>query len=224
MLTTRDRILAILSHDLLNPVWGMKKSLELESHPFSPESAELFSKEYSKSMDRIYKLLENLLGWARLQWRDLRVEPVEFDLMTMLQEELGLGTSAGSNGDQRLQVSGPPTLPIRCDRNLLSILIRNLVSNALKYSGKDSPVVLIVESGDRLCISVEDRGPGLPAALVEALEKGAAILDAGSRGGHGFGLPLCRDVAHLMASDLRLENRLDGGTRASFTIPQAFVS
>jgi len=221
MLTTRDRILAILSHDLLNPVWGMKKSLELEPRPFSAGTAELFAREYGKSIGRIYELLENLLGWARLQWRDLRVEPVEFDLMAMIREELELDASVGLNGSNRISIEGPALLPVCCDRNLVSILIRNLVSNALKYSGEDSPVALVVETGDVLRICVEDRGAGLPASLVEALGTGAAILDSGSRSGHGFGLPLCRDVARLMASELKLENRMEGGTRASFVIPQA---
>jgi PAS domain S-box-containing protein len=219
MLTTRDKILAILSHDLLNPVWGMKKSLELESRPFSPESAELFAEEYSKSIGRIYNLLENLLGWARLQWRDLRVEPVEFDVMAMLREELGLESSARVNEHHRLKISGPPALMVCCDRNLLSILIRNLVTNALKYSPEDSLVDLVVQAGDRLQIYIIDRGPGIDMALSEALAKGDSILDSGSLRGHGFGLPLCRDVARLMSCDFKLENLPEGGTRAVLSIP-----
>ena len=219
MLTTRDRILAILSHDLLNPVWGMKKSLELEARPFSAESAELFVEEYAKSIGRIYNLLENLLGWARLQWKDLRVEPLEFDLMAMIRDELGMESSAGPREFHRLKVSGPSSLTVCCDRNLLSILIRNLVSNALKYSPEDSPVDLVVHAGETLSISIVDRGPGIAAALAEALANGESILDSGSRSGHGFGLPLCRDVASLMGCGFALEAPPEGGTRAVLSIP-----
>ena len=219
MLTTRDRILAILSHDLLNPVWGMKKSLELEARPFSSESAELFAEEYSKSIGRIYNLLENLLGWARLQWKDLRVEPLDFDVMAMIRDEFGMDAVAGPKEYHRLKVSGPSTLLVCCDRNLLSILIRNLVSNALKYSPEDSPVDLVVQAGETLTISIVDRGPGIAAVLSEALAKGDSILDSGSRRGHGFGLPLCRDVARLMSCDFTLEALPEGGTQAVLRIP-----
>ena len=218
LLGARDRILAIISHDLLNPVWGLKQTLELEPRPLSPETSELFMTEFERSVGRLYHLLENVLGWARLQWHEARPERALFDASAMVRDEaVSLGrTAAGVAILTELEGS----VQVCSDQNMVRILVRNLVSNAVKNSPAGTTVqVSLAREDGHIRIAIRDAGPGMPQPVLDELESGSPVLESGHRGGHGFGLPLCRDFAAILGTRLEFDTAPGRGTVASFRLP-----
>lgn len=219
LLQARDRLLAIMSHDLVNPLWGLKQTIELEDRPFTPETAELFADEMERSVGAMHALLENVLGWARLQWHELRINYEDFDIVALAaQESAELGRVPGGRAS-RVAVPSRRAAIVRGDRNIVRMLLRNLVSNALAYSPPGESVeVRVDDEGEAVRVSVADKGSGMPAEIIEALERGDSMLGSGRRSGHGFGLALCRDLAVEMGSHLSFAGAPGGGTVASFPL------
>jgi len=223
---TRAALLAAVSHDLRSPLASAKAAvtaLRSADVPWSPaEHAELLATA-DESLDRLTRLVENLLDMSRLQAGALAVFPHPVGLEDVLPSVLDDLGPAGRSVDLRL----PPELPeVIADPGLLERIVANLAANALRHSPPERrPLISASALGDRVELRVVDRGPGVPERQWDRIFVPFQRLgDRDNSAGVGLGLALSRGLAEAMGGALEPENTPGGGLTMVLSLPAAPVT
>ena len=202
----RTRILAAVSHDLRSPLTAMRFDAEVVEDEETRESL-------IASIDEMQTMAEATLNFAEgLAGREAS-EVV--DVSNWLE------TLAGDKATP-FKLIGGPLMTVRIRPLALRRAIRNLVENAIRYGG--SATVGWHCAGDDLVIEVDDHGPGIPEGELDEVFAPFHRLEASrslETGGHGLGLAIARAIVRGHGGDIRLENRPEGGLKASIFIPLA---
>ena len=219
----RNSILAAISHDLRTPlaaVVGMADSLAMMPPALSGAQAETLT-SLRLAVLRMNSQVNNLLDMARLQSGQ-----VQLNLQWQpLEEVVGSALAAlqGTLDSRRVRVSLPDDLPLlRFDAVLIERVLCNLLENAAKYTPPASPITLTaVADADRVRVSVDDEGPGLPPGREEAIfamfERGRK---EGATPGVGLGLAICRAIVQAHGGQIHAQTRPQGGASFSFELPR----
>jgi PAS domain S-box-containing protein len=223
---SKDRFFSIISHDLRGPFHGflgMTKILADEGEFFPKEKLKKTGEELFKSAQSQYRLLNNLLDWSRIQREDFRLNLQALNLKDEIKtviEQMELtagqkGVSLSSGIEEALMVSA--------DYDLLHLLMRNMVSNAVKFSANGGRVII---SGQKeqgfVKIAVIDNGVGIANENLEKLfridirftTKGTA-----NEPGTGLGLMLCREIAEKHGGSISVESEPGKGSSFFVTLP-----
>jgi signal transduction histidine kinase len=168
-------------------------------------------------------LLDNLLQWSRLQTRTLPFVPTEQKLHKLINDELYFVINAAAEKKVILKTKIDEDFYITADSNMLKTVIRNLMSNAIKFSRKGGEIIVSAEKSiSETLISVKDNGLGIPPHVKEKLFTGeAGVSTPGTSGekGTGLGLMLCKDFIDAHGGRIWVESELEVGSTFSFTIP-----
>ncbi|MFI5912329.1 ATP-binding protein [Dactylosporangium sp. NPDC051541] len=216
----RTALLSAVSHDLRTPLASAKAavgSLRSDDIEFSAaDQAELLATA-EESLDRLTRLVENLLDMSRLQAGALALTLEPVDLADALPQ-------ATDDLDAAIAMSVSPTVPlVMADPALLERILVNLLANALRYSPPDRPPALTASAhADRVEIRVVDHGPGLPAAAHDRVFQPFQRLgDRDNSTGVGLGLALSRGLAEAMGGTLTPEPTPGGGLTMTLNLPRA---
>ncbi|HEX3492107.1 MAG TPA: sensor histidine kinase KdpD [Streptosporangiaceae bacterium] len=219
----RTALLAAVSHDLRTPLASAKAavtSLRARDVQWTPEDRDELLATADESLDRLARLVDNLLDMSRLQAGALAVFPRPADLAEIVARSLDdLGPSGRS-----VVVAIPEDLPeVSVDPGIAERIIANLTANALRYSPSDNPPCL---SGsallDRVELRVIDRGPGIPEENRNKMFVPFQRLgDTDNTTGVGLGLALSRGLAEAMGGTLEPEETPGGGLTMTLSLPAA---
>ncbi|NHC44415.1 sensor histidine kinase KdpD [Motilibacter sp. K478] len=222
----RSALLRAVSHDLRTPLASAKAAVaSLRSHEveWSPEDEAELLETADESLDRLTRLVENLLDLSRLEAGALSVFLRDVPLDEVIP--LALDTLGPAGLDVTSDV--PETLPaVRADPALLERVVANLVSNALRYSPPGKPPHLAASTlGDSVELRVVDRGPGIPEQDRErAFVPFQRLGDTDNATGVGLGLALSRGLAEAMGGTLVPDDTPGGGLTMTLTLPAASPS
>ena len=218
----RNSLLSALSHDLRTPLavlYGLSQTLE--TLPGLPAQARELSLTLQQQSRRVGAMVNNLLDMARLESGSLQLnrqwQPLEEVIGTSLQI---LGDSLAQH---RLQMRLPPGLPLlNLDAALMERVLCNLLENAVKYTPPGSQITLAaVTEPDRVVLSVEDDGPGLPAGREEQLfNKFSRGEKESSTPGVGLGLAICRAIVDAHGGRIWAERSALGGAAFKIALPR----
>ncbi|WP_269631198.1 DUF4118 domain-containing protein [Pelomonas sp. BJYL3] len=218
----RNSLLSALSHDLRTPLavlYGLSQTLE--TLPGLPAQARELSLTLQQQSRRVGAMVNNLLDMARLESGSLQLnrqwQPLEEVIGTSLQI---LGDSLAQH---RLQMRLPPGLPLlNLDAALMERVLCNLLENAVKYTPPGSQITLAaVTEPDRVVLSVEDDGPGLPAGREEQLfNKFSRGEKESSTPGVGLGLAICRAIVETHGGRIWAERSALGGAAFKIALPR----
>jgi signal transduction histidine kinase len=235
----KDRFFSILAHDLRGPFSGyMGLSEVLANHASELSQDEIL--EYSQALHEaassVYKLLLNLLEWSRLQMGSLEYVPQRVELNKQLEETISTATRLTREKEIIFEVDIPDTLAVKADGYMLESIMRNLLTNAVKFTyphgkisiraWKESQDDSIDQSPEtkEIFIEVVDTGMGIPDEMQERLFRiDENISRPGTHGEEstGLGLLLCRDMVARNGGELRLESEENKGSRFWFSLPAA---
>jgi len=196
---SKDRILSVIGHDLRGPVGGLKELIELymELGEFEPEDFHNLLSAARESSTSTYHLLENLLSWANSQRGQIMFEPETMPVKGMICHTVELLDKAVNTRGIRFKCEVPDELQLTVDKNMLNTIVRNLVSNAIKFSPEKALVsVTATEHPEEVIFCIADEGIGFSAKESESLftHKEAYFLENGnSAKGSGLGLILCKE-------------------------------
>ena len=217
----RAALLAAVSHDLRTPLASAKAavtSLRSDDVQWDEDDyAELLATA-DESLDKLTRLVENLLDMSRLQAGAMSVFPRPADLGEIVARSLD---DIGPDG-RNVIIEMPPELPeIHVDPGILERVVANLVANALRYSPAGSPPVVTASSlGDRVELRVIDRGPGIPREAVSRMFVPFQRLgDTDNTTGIGLGLALSRGLTEAMGGTLEPEETPGGGLTMALSLP-----
>jgi two-component system sensor histidine kinase KdpD len=219
----RTALLAAVSHDLRTPLASAKAavtSLRSRDVKWTAQDRDELLVTADESLDRLTRLVDNLLDIARLQAGALSVFPRSADLGEIVSRSLDdLGAAA-----RDVVVEVPDTLPeVKVDPGILERVIANLTANALRYSPAGSPPLLSASAlADRVELRIVDRGPGIPEADRERVFVPFQRLgDTDNTVGVGLGLALSRGLAEAMGGTLDPEDTPGGGLTMALSLPAA---
>jgi two-component system sensor histidine kinase KdpD len=217
----RAALLAAVSHDLRTPLASAKAavtSLRSDDVEWDEDDYGELLATADESLDKLARLVENLLDMSRLQAGAMSVFPRPADLGEIIARSLD---DIGPPGI-RVVIEIPPELPeIHVDPGILERVVANLVANAVRYSPPGSPPVLTASSlGDRVELRVIDRGPGIPReAMSRMFVPFQRLGDTDNTTGTGLGLALARGLTEAMGGTLEPEETPGGGLTMALSLP-----
>lgn len=222
----RDKLFAIIAHDLRGSIGSLGKMLEMMSNKNAAHDtvreAE-FIRKLGTSAKRTCDLLENLLSWARSQRGEFDYYPQETDIAQIVDVTIGSLRSIAEEKSIRLYSLVPETLPVYADVDMTMLVVRNLVSNALKFTPENGEVkIRAVAKNDFVEVSVADTGVGIPGENIDKLfriDEHYTTCGTKNERGTGLGLLLCMEFVQKNRGTLRVESRENEGSRFVFTLP-----
>ncbi len=225
---TKDKFFSIISHDLKNPFASLLSISELMVENFNDTDVDDHRAGFRKinqSVKHLLNLLENLLTWSRSQRGRIKYEPVRFNLTSIIQENINLHKLSADKKGIFLQSPNEEVIYAYGDRDMINSVIRNLVTNAVKFTDQNKKVVVKVQSMENhIEVSVMDEGIGIPHEYLGKLfkidEKYKAVGTAGEKG-TGLGLIICREFVEKNGGEISVSSEPGEGSTFSFTLPMS---
>jgi signal transduction histidine kinase len=224
---SKDKFLSIIAHDLRGPLGGFMGLSEMiadESQLLSPDKKQDMIRILSDSARNIYNLLENLLEWSKMQQGHTAFNPQITELKRLVTDCTKLLFDVSRKKDINITVDVDNDQKVFADFNMFQSVIRNLVSNAIKFTPKGGRVIISADLTENktLVISVKDTGIGMNGEMVDNL---FCLSVNNSRPGTegenstGLGLLLCKEFVERHGGEIWVESEEGNGSRFSFTIP-----
>lgn len=225
-LARQARFTADASHELRTPLAIVRTQAEVALHrPREADEYRAVLAEITQGTRRMGDILQSLLLLARADAGSLDFVEDDVDLVAVADDVIAARARAALDKRLDLQRTGAVTAIVRGDRQLLTILLDNLVANAIRYSERPGPIVIAVETRpDGLLLTVVDRGIGIAADRVPHLFERFFRADADrsrAAGGSGLGLSIVRAIAERHGAVCRVESALAQGTRVEVRFPLA---
>jgi len=223
---SKDRILAVIGHDLRGPVGGLKELIELymDLGEFEPEDFHNLLSAARESSTSTYHLLENLLSWANSQRGQIEFKPETALIKELICHTVQLLDKAVNTRGIQFKCDVPEELQLTVDKNMLNTIVRNLVSNAIKFSPEKSTVAIsATEQAEEVILCIADEGIGFSAKESENLftHKEAYFLENGnSAKGTGLGLILCKEFVERHGGRIWTVSDQKKGAKVCFSLPK----
>ena len=226
---SKDRFFSIIAHDLRNPftaVLGFADILAKDAHELSHDEIKEFSNSLYTQSKAIYDLLENLLGWSRIQTGRMEYNPENINLCEFVKELMGVFSSLVSQKKIGLNINCDPGIKVFADENMLSTVFRNLTSNAIKFTNEAGSIFIDAKEVDDkfVEVSVKDTVVGIPLDDREKLfkiDEHLSTKGTNNEEGTGLGLILCKDLVNKNGGEINVESEVGKGTTFKFTVPKS---
>ena len=230
-LEARDKLYSIIAHDLRAPIGTIKminSSIEAQKAKIKdPQISKLFEM-INETTEEAFNLLENLLRWTRNQNGKTKIYATLFNLTPVARQVVSLFSAIANAKEIELINRIEGKFDIFADEDMIKTVLRNLISNAIKFTYTGGQVELsLADSGDCWTIYVKDNGKGIPKDLqTHLLKSDEYITTYGTHNekGSGLGLILCRDFIRMNKGKLHFCSQEGIGTTFYFTIPKASSS
>lgn len=211
---TKDRLFSIIAHDLRSPMialQGMGNLIDYHLRNGNREKLVQLGNKTGETLSRINHLLDNLLNWAVTNSNRISYNPMEQDVARLLEEALAVHKAAAEAKDIRL-VADVDAVKVWVDLNMAATVLRNLISNAIKYAPSGSTVSIGgAFDPDYYVVRIRDEGGGIPPNVMDALRQtDDTLVSGGSRQGFGLGLRLAMHFAQKNYGRLTIRNERKG--------------
>jgi signal transduction histidine kinase/Tfp pilus assembly protein PilF len=225
--STKNKFFSIIAHDLkspLNSLSGFSNLIINHIEYLSKDEIKMMAVDLDKSIRNLYDLLNNLLTWARSQMNTIEFQPKNLDVAEIFADLVGLIQLNANNKKIHLVTHTTPDIKVFADENALKTVLRNLASNALKFTLEDGKVTLAAKPYDDkfVQISINDTGVGMDAATIAKLFRiDSKHSTKGTQGesGTGLGLLLCKEFVEKNGGSISVESILEVGTTFKVLLP-----
>lgn len=225
---SKDVLFSIIGHDLRNPLHSLISFSDMilnDSENLNEEERKEGLLSINRISKNMYSLVENLLDWGRIQTSFLTHKPESIDVSRLIKEITALFSEQLSLKNINLSIDAEDGLKADADPNMLKTILRNLISNAVKFTGSDQSINFSVSRSERgVEICVEDTGVGMTQTQLENINN-SVIMDI-SKGtqdeaGTGIGLLVSKEFLKAHKSKLEITSEPGKGTKMSFILPDA---
>ena len=222
----KNQLFSIVSHDLRAPLSRILGLLDLLStSALSKEEFMHIINALSRDVHETSGLLNNLLYWSIAQLEGIKVKPVKSDLYEMVKFQFDFHHIRAVEGKIKLINLLKPTTIIYADRDMIDLVLRNLVSNAIKFCPENSEITVSVKEKDSFYIvCVADSGIGISKEnQLKIMKNRFSTTGVHKEKGSGLGLRLCNDFIQKNGGNIWLESELGKGSRFYFTLKKGRV-
>ncbi|MCK5137269.1 MAG: ATP-binding protein [Bacteroidales bacterium] len=225
---TKDKFFSIISHDLKNPFSSLLSISELMVDSFDDADTDDHRAGFRKinqSVRHLLSLLENLLTWSSSQRGKIKCDPVRFNLSNLIQENINLHKLPAEKKGIELFSPTEDAVYAHGDRDMINSVIRNLMTNAVKFTDRDKKVeVKVLKKEKNIEVCIVDEGIGITKENLRKLfridEKFKSTGTAGEKG-TGLGLIICREFIEKNGGEITVQSKPGEGTTFRFTIPMS---
>jgi PAS domain S-box-containing protein len=223
---SKDKFFSIISHDLKSPfsaILGFSREMINVARMNDPDQIEKFANHIYSSAERTYELLENLLQWAKTQQGTISYSPACLALEELLSEKFETLKYTAISKDITLDYSCDPELKVTADPEMLKSILRNLITNAIKFTNPGGRISIraAAGSGEEVEVLVEDDGVGMREEDCQRLfriDQNVSRPGTKKERGTGLGLILCKEFVEKNGGRIWVESEPGKGTRVSFTL------
>lgn len=222
----KDRFISILAHDLKSPfntLLGFSELLSKNIKKYSVEKIESQINIVYEIAKRTSNLLDDILIWARLQTGRLTFSPQKQGFSDICEQVIDNLEMTASFKNISINYFAPAGITIHADKNMLNTILRNLVSNAIKFTNRNGQIDIYAELDEKeATITVSDDGVGISPNIIKQLfDHSQKITTEGTANekGTGLGLILCREFVEIHKGRIWVESELGKGSEFKFTIP-----
>ncbi len=199
--STKEKLFTIISHDLRSPLVSIT-SIVNESI-----TAEKDKTKIQREVNRIMLLLDNLLYWSARQTGEIKANPAIIDVHEIVEQSLGLVAHLASVKNIQIHYAGDNDAFAFADEDMVSIAIRNILTNAVKYTPRNGEVYVDILESESMCeVRIKDTGPGFKPARKKRLST-------------GLGLPITRNLLKLNNAKLQIKSIASKGTVVTILLP-----
>ncbi|HEX8061207.1 MAG TPA: HAMP domain-containing sensor histidine kinase, partial [Cyclobacteriaceae bacterium] len=221
----KNKLFSIISHDLRGPLISLQGILDVVSiDSLSPEDIRKFTEKVGVRLHYTSDFLDNLLHWSRMQMQgeSFVMVPEKFWLQQLLVSSTQVLRGEADRKNIRLTIE-VPAIEVYADMNMMQTVVRNLVSNALKFTYPAGGKVQItaVQKDKFVAVRVSDNGTGISEEVMTKLFTLAGISKLGTQleRGTGIGLAICKEFVERNGGTIRVESKIGEGTTFEFTMP-----
>lgn len=231
----KDKFFSIVAHDLkgpFQPLLGYSELLLLAPEMLTPSKIQQIGQQINHTAKNIYDLLENLLHWSGMQMGRMQYQPIVIDLPKLIDENIRLLSENALKKQITLRNDVSAELLVYADQNMLNTVMRNLISNSLKFTPLGGDVMIRAsnkgyfaqneENNSYIRLSVTDNGVGMSSEHAQAvfqLHSHITTLGTASEQGTGLGLIICKEMVEKNKGQIWIDSHLGVGTTVHFTVP-----
>lgn len=226
LIVTKDKFFSIIAHDLKSPfssVIGLADMLSDQVGRDELKNVKKYTAILKESSKQAYNLLVNLLDWALSQTGQMSFHPEQIDVAVFIREFVLLFNEHASQKNIELKWETPAGIYILADRRMISTVLRNLVSNAIKFTPGGGKIVVSVGDGqNEKIIRVSDNGVGIPPERIDSLfriDQSDSTPGTSNEKGTGLGLILCKEFVEKHGGRIWVESEENKGSVFSFSLP-----
>ncbi|MCP5050500.1 MAG: HAMP domain-containing histidine kinase [bacterium] len=227
---TQDKLYSIIAHDLRNPLQFLLFSTEalyIDYENMDEESIRSYIGKVFKTVQNTSDLLENLLQWSMSQYGKLECRPRPIDLGFLVYNLMNFFRESAEKKKIDVRCQVPEKTTVFADEDMINSVLRNLVSNALKFTAPGGRVTLASrETGNLIIMSVSDSGVGIPEEKLETLFKiglSSSTTGTAEEKGTGLGLILCKELVEKNKGTIQVTSQMTEGSCFEFSLPKAKV-
>jgi signal transduction histidine kinase len=224
----KDKFFSIISHDLRSPINALSGLLDLlDKGAVGPDELPKHIRELKTRFNHTRALLNNLLDWTLLQMDKLNLQKGKIDLKKLVDENIQLLGETPGKEIKLINEVAPNSIGL-ADSNTINLVIRNLITNAIKFTNDKGEVrISAIPRENEWVVSVKDNGVGMPTEVLRILfDKTSPYTTRGTANekGTGLGLILCKEFVEKNGGRIWVESAEDYGSTFYFTLPKAEVS
>jgi signal transduction histidine kinase len=222
----KDRFISILGHDLKSPfnaLLGFSELLTENIRTYDIDKIENIANRINKSAQSVYKLLEDILMWARTQQGKIPFKPQKWSFIDICKNILEILKQNANTKNITINYSVSDHMNVFADIDMLKTILRNLVSNAIKFTNNGGAInINAEENSGNVIISVSDNGIGIsPDNLTKLFDIAQVLTTKGTaeETGTGLGLLLCKEFVEKHGGKIWVESEFGKGSEFKFTMP-----
>ncbi len=223
---TKDRFLSIVAHDLRGPISALTALTGLlkdQLENFSRDQLQEHANSLHDASEQTLILVNDLLEWAMTQVRNTDPIPRSHSILTICSKSIESVDATAKAKKINIKCSIDESLNVFADQNMVKAVVRNILSNAIKFTPQNGEVIIYAEDqGDAIVTHIKDSGMGIdPEKIPHLFDIEKKISELGTEGekGSGFGLTLCKEFVEKNGGEIKVSSELDKGTDFVFTLP-----
>jgi two-component system, sensor histidine kinase and response regulator len=226
-LRDKDKFFSIIAHDLRGPLGSFMSIAEYLSENLGEldiDEVQPLLMEMRNTGRGVYRLLENLLEWSRIQLGTISYNPVVMSFNEILDSISVILETQAARKDITFSVTGDASVQVHADHHMISTVIRNLVQNAIKYTDRGGSILLSLHSSsddDVVTVSVIDNGVGMDemtTATLFDITNTRSLPGTEKEKGTGLGLILCKELISMHGQKLSVASEAGRGSTFTFTL------
>ena len=222
----KDKFFSIISHDLISPFSSLLLGTQMMSEKadrYSKDELIDLAKKVHVTGGKVFDLLRNLLDWSRLQIEGVSLEPENVSLHEFASSNIVILNPLAEEKSIRIE-NDVKTGMAFADPNMVDTVLRNLISNAIKFTPAGGKIRISAnELDDQVQVTVSDTGVGIAKGRIDAvfgLDQNASTMGTGGERGTGLGLALCKEMVERNGGKLWIESVEGEGSEFHFTLPR----
>jgi two-component system, sensor histidine kinase and response regulator len=220
----KNRLFSIISHDLKAPMYALRDVFQdINQYKLTATQIKNIVPDVVKDLNYTTGLMENLLQWAKSQMQADTINPQVIDISVIMTDTKQLLNLQAEAKDIRIETRIKESLIAHADKDMISLVLRNLISNAIKFTPAGGSVSLSAqETPSFIEIIVKDSGTGISREALKKIKENNYYSSKGTanESGTGLGLMLCREFLAKNGSQLHIESKEGSGSTFSFTLPK----